>query len=397
MLIEFQESRNLTTGRGSRRSRVGWLTALGLAVGLAAYAGFRLPSLYSMTLYNIGISDGAWRRGIFATLLTPLWEVSGYRYGVMALVALSVLAALVVSAFLAVWGAQWDTQRLLVIAWVISPAGAYMFHEVGYLDQVVYLLFLVAAVSLGRISLFVITLVMTFSVLMHEVTLLTTLPLIVFMALIRGLPLLQLSFFSIPFLAGVVLFFAPLMTEEQVGATGTRLQELLPFEIRWDAVALFGRSLSGTWDMEFYSPRQGFLIVLPLLLASLLAVGLLVWWLAPFLDFQGSKNRLLAVRLTAFAATGAPFLLVFLGWDFYRWAFLGLTNFLIVAFIWLGHCSSRPSVSVIAALLFPLALLFYAPLQYFDGYSSRPLTPEAFERIGYSPHTEFLGFPDDRL
>ena len=39
--------------------RAWWIGGLIFAIFVAAYVGFRLPSLYSMTLYNIGIADGA--------------------------------------------------------------------------------------------------------------------------------------------------------------------------------------------------------------------------------------------------------------------------------------------------------------------------------------------------
>lgn len=350
-----------------------------------------------MTLYNIGITDGAWRRGTFATVLTPLWQATGYRYGVMALVALGILVLVLVVAIVATWKAQWDTQRLLVVAWFISPAGAYLFHEIGYLDQFIYLLFFLAAYMVGRVPFVVATVVMAFSVLVHEITLFTTLPLFVLVALLRGVRGRDFGFLSLPVLAGIVLYFAPSMTEEQVGATGARLQEVLPFEIRWDAVALFGRSLSQTWAMEFYSPVRGFITVLPLLLVATGASAILVLWLARQLDASFSPTRSRLTQAVAIGATAVPFLLVFLGWDFYRWAFLGMANFGIVAFVWLARTAGPPSLATIAVMLLPLAMLFYVPLQYFDGYAPRPFTPEMFERIGYSPHTEFLGFPDDRL
>ena len=374
-----------------------WLGGLIFAILVAAYVGFRLPSLYTMTLYNIGITDGAWRRGIFASVLTPLWQATGYRYGVMALIALGILALVLVAVCAVTWRARWDAQGFLAIAWFISPAGAYLFHEIGYLDQFIYLLFFLAAYMVGRVPFLFATLAMVFAVLVHEVTLFTTLPLFTLVALLRGVRGRDVGLLSLPVLAGLLVYFAPSMTEEQVGATGARLQEVLPFEIRWDAVALFGRSLSETWAMEFYSPMRGFITVLPLLVVATGAIAMVVLWLARQLEPSVFPARFRLVQAVAIGATAVPFFLVFLGWDFYRWAFLGFANFGIVAFVWLAHTVKPPSLAAIAVLLMPLAMLFYTPLQYFDGYLPRSFTPEVFERIGYSPHAEFLGFPDDRL
>ena len=377
--------------------RAWWIGGLIFAIFVAGYVGFRLPSLYSMTLYNIGIADGAWRRGIFATVLSPLWQATGYRYGVMALVAVGILALVLLTAIAVTWRARWDAQRLLVIAWFLSPAGAYLFHEIGYLDQFIYLLFFLAAYLIGRAPFVISVLIMTLSVLVHEITLFTTLPLFVLVALLRGVQARNFALLSLPVLAGLLLYFAPSMSEEQVGATGARLQEVLPFEIRWDAVALFGRSLSETWAMEFYSPSRGFITVLPLLLVTTLATAVVVFRLARRLDIAELPAQMHLAQAVAIGATAVPFFLVFLGWDFYRWAFLGLANFGIVVFVWLARAAKTPSLATVAVLLLPLAMLYYTPLQYFDGYAPRPFTPDMFERIGYSPHTEFLGFPDDRL
>ena len=377
--------------------RAWWIAGLTFAILIAAYVGFRLPSLYSMTLYNIGITDGAWRRGIFGTVLSPLWEATQYRYGVMALVALGILALLLWTAIAATWRARWDGQRLLVIAWFISPAGAYLFHEIGYLDQFIYLLFFLSAYMVGRTAFIAPVIIMSFSVLVHELALFTTLPLFVLVSVLRGISARSLGFLALPVSTGLLLYFAPRMTEEQVGATGARLQEVLPFEIRWDAVALFGRSLSETWAMEFYSPSQGFLIVLPLLIVSTASTALVVFLLARRLETTVSLVRTHWAQILATGATAVPFFLVFLGWDFHRWAFLGLVNFAIVMYLWLSHTVKQPSLATVAILLLPLAMLFYTPLEYFDGYAPRTFTPDTFKRIGYSPHTEFLGFPDDRL
>ena len=346
-----------------------------------------------MTLYNIGISDGAWRRGLLGTLLQPIWSLTGYRYGVMALVALTFLGLLILVGLLVVVRARWDAQRLLIIVWFLSPAGGYLFHEIGYTDQVVYLLFFVAAWAMARSHFVIAIALVTFSVFLHELTLFTTVPLLLVLALVRGEPARRLVAFSFPALVGLVLARAPMMTPDQVGATGARLQEQLPFEIRMDAVALFGRSLTQTWDMDFYSPLRGFVTVLPLMIV---AVGSISVVLARA-DNKGFSVPRPVAWLVVVGAVIAPFSLVFFGWDFYRWMFLGMVNFLILTVILWSSLTERPTLVVFGVALAPILMLFYVQLNYFDGYSPRPFSIGMFEKIGYSPHTEFLGFPDDRL
>lgn len=100
-----------------------WLMGVLGAMLLAAYAGFRLPSQYSMTIYNVTLGDSAWRRGILGTLSAPIINVSGNRYGAMALIAFVALALLLTSMIVVALRSRWRSQTVLLIVWLISPAG----------------------------------------------------------------------------------------------------------------------------------------------------------------------------------------------------------------------------------------------------------------------------------
>src|SRR5262245_7372899 len=116
---------------------------LGLAIAL--YVGFRAPGLWSVNYYIPSAFDGFWRRSLLGSLLYPLGTLRfDYRFvaSVQALVLLSLVALLVVHA----WRSDLRI-KLLAILFLVGPAGGYLFHEVGYVEQLLYLM-LVAALAL---------------------------------------------------------------------------------------------------------------------------------------------------------------------------------------------------------------------------------------------------------
>jgi len=373
-----------------------WILSAFVAIVLAAYVGFRLPSLYVATLYNVRIEDGAWRRGLFGTLTTPIWQSANFSYWAFAVVALMILAVLLGIAVLAVATARWDAQRVLVIAWLVSPLGAYLFHEVGYLDQFVYLIFFIALCLVHRTSTLVVAVLMAFSVLVHEVTLFTVLPLIAFILLERGASLRQVAWLGLPVAVGVLLLFAPRMSTSQARLLDDRLSEALAFEPRLDAIELFTRSLSQNWQLDLFSPWRGLLTVLPMMALALVACWMLLLNGTPEFRRGFGNRRTWLIRAVGLLATLSPFTLVFFGWDYYRWVFLGLTNFTIVAFVLAGHSRESPRPLVLAASLLPLAGLFYFPLQYFDGHVPRPLSVEVVVESFSADESGFLAPPTDK-
>jgi len=373
--------------------RVAWLIALGVAITVAAYIGFRLPSLYAVTLYNITLEDGAWRRGLLGTVLAPLFSLFNYQYWAMAIVAVAFLVCLLVITFIVAWRSRWDAQRLLLVLWFLSPAGGFFFHEVGYADQLVYLMFIMSAMFVTQSKLGLASVTLSISVLIHEITLFTTLPLIILLASLRSVAPIRFLWFTPPVLVGLVLAATPQMPTNRNEELLDSLSQRLAFEVRPDAVTLFARNLSETWELGFYSPIAGLTKVLPLMLVSSVAtVGLLF-----LLRNQMPLGRMRLVVLVALASTVSPYALVFFGWDFDRWMFLGLINFLIVVVLLFERSDAAPSVAAIGLGLAPLMLLYYVPLTYFDGFTPRALNLTQIERILNEPNKEFFKLPNDRL
>lgn len=386
-----------SSSRSSRERAAQWVW-LSVTVGallLSALIGFRLPSLYAVTLYNVSLFDGAWRRGVFASLLEPAWQATNYAYSAMAAVAIAILLCVLIVVLRASWTARNDTQRLLIVAWVASPLGAYFFHQVGYQDQLVYLMFFGAVLAVLKSRIVSASIIMSASVFIHEMTIVTTFPLWILVMLLHSVPLRRLWLAIPPAAVAVLLLFLPNMSDEQVKATGLRLRASLPFEFRWDAIALFGRSLNEVWSLDWYSPLEGLRTVAPLAALSLASMFALATALS---RRQGSLPNIIYRRLQVLfscLAVLGPFSLVAVGWDFYRWAFLGVTNFVLVAYFWMSKIPDAPKVGAIGLMLVPILALFYFPLQYFDGFAPRPLTFDLLQRVVSSPADVLLEVPND--
>lgn len=361
-----------------------WLVGLLLAIVWAAYAGFRLPNLWSVTLYNVSWLDGTARRALFGTVLGPLWSLAGYRYAVYAAVAFVLLVGLLAVVVVAALRARWTAQRVLILVWLVAPTGAYLFHEVGYLDQFVYLLLFASLWLWSRTSPFAAVLPVLASVLVHELVLLTTWPILVWWAWRAGVTRRQAWALALPALAGAVLLAVPPLSDDRAAGVVARLAASLPFPIREDAIALYARTQQESWAL--YSPAHELLVVLPFVLVITLTM-IVIWLMVGRVD-AGVRHWSIATLPVVLA----PFLLVLGGWDTSRWVFLGFSNLAIVGYLWMERRSTAIGPVATATAALPFLLLTLVPLQYFDGFEPRPVTPAGISQVVEDP--DFLRLPE---
>lgn len=253
----------------------------------------------------------------------------------------------------------------MVAAWLLLPTGGYLFHEVGYLDQLLYALLFAAIWLVNRSRWAGATAVMVAAVLTHEIALLTVLPVLAYVAL----PRLQLRQSAIllglpALIAAALLLVIPSVSD---GARGRLIDQMSAsnFRPRSGALDLYERSLTDNW--QAYSVARVLLFLAPV--ALLAVVGMFV------LARLGGR----AVPLLAIGALAAPALLALGGVDRDRWAFLLLSNFVLVLWLWLdGREMNAPQVAW-------LGLLFLAsthiPLTYFDGYEPREVEPADLRQV----------------
>ncbi|HSA53696.1 MAG TPA: hypothetical protein VLH10_26735 [Yinghuangia sp.] len=336
-------------------------------VAVAAYTGLRMPSRWAVTLQAVSLQDGFHRRFLVGSVLRPFAAPTGYPYELYVAVSFVVLAALVtVLATLAVRTRK-PLQRLLVIAFLLLPTGGYLFHEIGYFDQFLYLGLFGALWLLFRGKWIAASVTMAAMVLIHEITLVTVLPLF-FLVAMRELPVRRALMAIAP---TVVLGLMVLIVPGSESGAPARFERILigtDFPLRPDALALFGRTQSDSYD--YFDPWDIFVYLWPLM--ALAAVGMLV--------FARMGRRPMRLTALSIAAAIAPMALSVGGWDQERWAFLLIANVCVVLWLWLDdHGTHEVTTAQAGIILAVLLVASHVPLTFFDGYVPRPLTGEGLD------------------
>jgi hypothetical protein len=349
-----------------------WAPLFSVSVLLAAYTGFRLPNLWSATLYTVSFQDGFHRRFVVGTLLHPLSSSLSYNYWLYATVAFVILCALIVVLASAACRARLASQRFLVIAFLLLPTGGFLFHEVGYLDQLLYLLLFASLWLVRRSAWMLASVLMVVAVLTHEIAILTVIPVFYFAVLREGATRRALSVLMAPTVFAVILLLIPATEDGAVHRLGNTLR-VSNFTPRADALSLFERSQSET--MNLYSVRDVFLYLLPFAL-----VGVAAFLLVYCVDPRHQNSNWLYPTL-AVGAIAAPALLAFAGWDEWRWAFLLVSNFAVVVWIWLGDRRQELKPVQWAVLGFVLLVGLHTNLRYFDGFAPRAVRPSAIREL----------------
>jgi hypothetical protein len=361
-------------------ARRGAIAVFAAAVIVAAYTGFRLPNDWTATLDAVSITEGFHRRFLLGSILHPIAVATGYNYWVFATKSYLVLAALLAVATVAMLRARLTSQRLLLIGWLLLPTGGYLFHEVGYYDQVLYLLLFGALWALHRNRPIIASLLMTIGVLVHEITVLTVLPIFA-MAALRRMSLRHAILAVLPAaaVAGVVLVAVRPSTPGSASRLGNALAHA-NFPYRADALALFDRTQGQSWQMYKISDVLTYLA--PFAIVMVVAFALLA---STDTGLAGPNGKPAGVSLTGAAhiaaacvAIGAPLLLAFAGWDQERWGFLLVTNFVIVLWLHLADTGRELGRTQILVLVLAMLIITHIPLTYFDGYAARPFQWPAF-------------------
>ena len=342
----------------AKRPAQGVTTALfAVAVALAGYTGFRLPGEWAATLEATSLTEGFHRRFLVGTLLHPFAVATGYDYRVFAVASFAVLGGLLAAVAIAFFRSPDGSRRMVIIAWLLLPTGGYLFHEVGYYDQVLYLLLFGALWALHRNRPGIASALLVLSVTVHEIALLTVLPVFGF-AVLRKFPFRRACvFLAPPAVAGLVILAVPSAAPGAVDRLGNTLAGA-NFSYRTDALSLFGRSQSQSWGI--YSITDVLLYLVPI--AVVVIGGFLL------------VHRPSGAAVLPVAAIAAPLLLAFGGWDEARWGFLLVSNFVVVLWLWLGNRGRELKMSQLGALTAVLLILTHIPMPYFDGYSPRVIT-----------------------
>lgn len=322
--------------------------AVGLAILIAAYTGIRMPDRWSVTLQAVSIFDGIHRRFLVGTVLRPFALLFGYDYRLFAVFSFAVLAALLwIIARAAVRSELWSKQ-LVVIAWFLLPAGGFLFDEVGFLEQVVYLLVALAVWQAGRGRLRVAAAVLALTPCVHELAILSAVPLAGAIWL-RTLPPRKVAALLAPAIAvaGIILLVphTPQAAIDHLEAAWNRAG----FAYRADALQLFVRTQAESW--ELYSFSAALRLTLPVIAVLLVATGLY------------AERRDHAAYAGALGAVIAPLLLIYGGWDINRWQFFAIANFTVL--IWVA-IDRELAPRAVAILVVVALLLLRMPMGFID-------------------------------
>jgi hypothetical protein len=348
--------------------------ALAVSILIAAYTGFRLPNAWTATLQTVSLIDGFHRRFLVGTLLRPLAAATSFDYRVMAGVSFVVLAVLLVTLFVAAMRTGLVSRQLLVVAFFLLPTGGFLFNEVGYFDQILYLLLFAAIALLRRDRVVAAMVVMSLAPLVHEIAIATVIPAFGVAAWQR-LPLRRAAALTaVPVAINLLHFALPAASPGAVASLSATLAHA-NFRFREDALELFVRSRSET--RALYD--------LPDLIHRVRPVALLVVCAFAAFSLTDRVPRARAAWWRLAAACGAivaPAFLVYGGWDWNRWTFFLVVNFFVMVWLALGERglrALRPGPVVILATT--VLLLARVPIDHFDKQPARELSPRGVRTL----------------
>jgi hypothetical protein len=351
-------------------------TAVG-AMSIAAYTGFRMPSLWCTTLDAVSLFDGFHRRFLVGTLLRPLAAAANYSYWLFAGFSFAVLAGVLAVLLFAVARTQLVSRRLLVVAWLLLPSGGFVFHEVGQLDLVLYLGLFAALALMARGRIVAATCVMALAPCVHELAILTVIPVFGVVAL-RTLAFRRALWVTLlPALVNVVILLIP---AAHPGAPDALLHTLAGANFPCDpgVLGIFTNTTTENWAK--YSVEVGYVNVRPTALVAAAAfVG--AWLCDRTLCGRGAGGVPAALVLAgSVLAIVAPAILIFGGSDSHRWAFLVTCNLFILLWLSLGARHREPAMSVLFVLATATMVLSHLPFVYFYPNAPRDLNSVAARR-----------------
>jgi len=358
------------TAPQTRFDRAVAICAIAFAFALALYTGFRVPNAWSATLDSVSLFGGFHRRFVVGTLLHPLAVATGYNYWVFAAWSFAVLAALL--AVLAREAYRGALDRRLVIVGFVAIQGGFLFNEVGYYEQLHYLLLFAAIWLVHRQRDIAAAIVMAIAPMVHEIAILTVLPLFG-LVLARNVPFRRAAILTaIPAAVNLVILAIPPARDGAIAELSSALAHA-NFAYRADALELFARSQHDAWGL--YKVHDVVVYVRPMMW-GLVALFALFWlsdrrsWLS-----ERDRQRPAVVLAISCAAIAVASLLVYGGWDGNRWRFAVICSFAVAVWLTLAYRTAQPLRASTITLLVIAALFVNDQREwYFDGLAPRELS-----------------------
>ena len=328
-----------------------------LAYVLAFTNGFRMPNLWSINYFLPSMFEGFYRRSLLGTLLFPLGEWR-FNYYTIASIQFTIFIGLNIALVYQSLKVQ-GPARWLWPLFLLSPAGGYFFHEIGYVDQVLYSILLLAMIMQpgARASV-----LMIMSLFIHEMALFTTLPIYFAWCLYQGKTIRSvMKTVGLTLLVfGLIYLFLQTTSTASLTQFLEKATLLSNYAVRTDYYEVFKLSFVGGIYQVPYTGRE---IINHLLLIPMWVMA--GWCFAQQGKTVSEKRQLFAIGTLA---SLAPILLGIFGWDYSRWLFLSMASSGISLFIARAHLSWK--ILLILAILL-LALPTVGFLDYFDRFTPR--------------------------
>jgi hypothetical protein len=353
--------------RCSKRTMFIAVIVLLISVLYAFYTGFRAPNIWSTNYYQTSYLDGVYRRALLGTFLAPFGCTRFDYFFIAKIQFLVLLLAISLFVYIGIRNREFFT----LVVFFLSSAGGYLFHEVGYVDQSLWIFAAAAILALARDRLYLAALILSLSILAHEMAIFTTLPIVfAYVALQeKQAGLIYIKIFAPPVMVFLVisLFFqvVPADTLEQylvnvMNCGGTIARKL-------DYFTVYVNHFLGPRARMYYSGEQIYLAILPLLALAFTLT----------LSIQRKLNTPSFQRYLVLLCCVSPLFLGLFGFDTSRWFFLAFTQIVIIALIASSRMNrSEPAISLVRAPFFiALALVgLLLHLKYFDGYFPRAIS-----------------------
>ena len=290
------------------------------------YVGFRMPNLWSINYYIPSFFDGFYRRGLMGTILSVFGDLH-YDYYFICSIQFVVFSLLMLSIIRCFINAKIKSKIMLVL-YFLSPIGAYLFHEIGYIDQLLYLLLFYLLCSSNKV---VNICLIVASLFIHEEALFTIIPIY-----LANLIIHKYSFKYIAVNVMVILFTAVIM--------GGYLQIVSHIDVvnfvhklvfnsknlvRTDYYVLF--EMKNITTNPFLSKYNGNIPYTDFTLMLMIIIALLV--AALYIQKKNPYYLNVLYFFTVFFSSISPLLLGLWGVDYSRWIFLSISSCFVMLYL----------------------------------------------------------------
>lgn len=359
-----------------------FLVLLCIAYFYAFVTGFRMPNLWSVNYFIPSIFDGFYRRSLLGTLLQPFGDL---KFNYYFIVSIQTSIFLLLNYLIIKHSIKHDRFKWMFAFFILAPTGGYLFHEIGYVDQLLVLI-LMAAIYVKKPVIS--NLLLVASLFIHEMALFFTIPLYLASRIYQGEKAAHIAVTAalcLAFFALIYFFFQTSKTADIV-AFVERLENAAKYPVRVDYYTIYLHELTGERQQIYYNKREALNIFI--LLPLFLLVG------AVFSRRATSRGGKLFLACAGAGAAASPLLLGLFGSDTSRWIFLSVSAATFSMYLAREHLTAL-DVKIWAFIL--VVFLLFSELIYFDEYSPRQRIENGLPHFFlHDVAKELTHFPNDR-